>query len=147
DFAARDAPRLSIQFGGGMRDPKLARGADVEAIRRRFAQGGIWTVNDHAVLGHVHHPLFELARGRSYVLALDNDTAFHHPIHLHGMPFLVLARDGRRLPRAEWRDTAIMRPGEKIDLGLVAETPGDWMFHCHILEHQDAGMMTTLRIS
>jgi FtsP/CotA-like multicopper oxidase with cupredoxin domain len=35
----------------------------------------------------------------------------------------------------------LLRPNERIEVGLVAGEPGKWMFHCHIIEHQEAGMM------
>src|SRR3546814_19311314 len=46
--------------------------------------GRIWTVNGVAATGHVMDPMLTLQHGRSCVLELANDTAWHHPIHLHG---------------------------------------------------------------
>jgi len=111
-------------------------------------QGGMgWTVNGVAATGHVMDPLLTLRRGRSYVLAMHNDTAWHHPIHLHGHSFRVIARDGRPTRHREWQDTVLMGPRERVNVAFVADNPGDWMFHCHILEHQAAGMMGVIRVA
>ena len=49
-----------------------------------------WTINGVAATGHAMEPMLELKRGRSYVLALANETAWWHPIHLHGHVFRVI---------------------------------------------------------
>jgi FtsP/CotA-like multicopper oxidase with cupredoxin domain len=53
----------------------------------------------------------------------------------------------QRNPRREWRDTVLVPPREAVEIAFVADNPGDWMFHCHVADHQMAGMMTMLRIS
>ena len=81
-----------------------------------------------------------------------------HPLHvtLRMMPevwslrsersFRVLSRNGKPTRHREWQDTVLMAPREKVEIGLVADNPGDWMIHCHILEHQAAGMMGVFRV-
>ena len=155
DLAA--AERFTIELGGGMMDPRLMRAMRerggqpdpemVRTMRERMAAGHIWTINGESVTGHHHAPLLTLTRGRSYVFAMNNDTAWHHPMHLHGMTFRVLRHNGEAVPHGEWRDTALLDPGERLEIAFVADNPGDWMFHCHILEHQEAGMMGTIRVS
>jgi FtsP/CotA-like multicopper oxidase with cupredoxin domain len=92
-------------------------------------------------------PFLTLRRGISCVLAMRNDTAWHHPMHLHGHAFRVIGRDGRPTRYREWQDTVLMAPRERVEIAFVADNPGDWMFHCHILEHQAAGMMGVLRVA
>ena len=75
-----------------------------------------------------------------------NDTAWFHPIHLHGVAFRVLSRNGRPAPHRPWADTALLAPRERAEVAFVADNPGDWMFHCHVLEHQASGMMGVVRI-
>lgn len=58
----------------------------------------------------------------------------------------MLSRDARPTPHRDWRDTVLMAPRERVEIGFVADNPGDWMFHCHILQHQAAGMMAVLRV-
>jgi FtsP/CotA-like multicopper oxidase with cupredoxin domain len=59
----------------------------------------------------------------------------------------VLSRDNNLARYEEWGDTVLLRPQERVDLAFVADNPGDWMIHCHILEHQLGGMMAVLRIA
>ena len=92
-------------------------------------------------------PLLTLSRNRSYVLAIQNDTAWHHPMHLHGHVFRVLSRDGQPLSIEEWGDTVLVNPRGRAEIAFVADNPGDWMLHCHILEHQEGGMMGIVRVS
>lgn len=106
-----------------------------------------WTVNGIAVKGHSHEPLLTLERGGHYVLGLTNETAWHHPIHLHGHVFRVIARNGVPTQFREWRDTVLMAPRERVDIAFVADNAGDWMVHCHVLAHQAGGMTAMLRVA
>jgi FtsP/CotA-like multicopper oxidase with cupredoxin domain len=108
--------------------------------------GHAWSVNGVSVTDHRHEPLITLERDVSCRLLMRNQTAFHHPIHLHGHAFQVLSRNGRPSPRREWKDTVMMAPNERVEIAFVADNPGDWMIHCHILEHQAGGMMGAIRV-
>jgi len=132
------AQRHVVEFGGGMMG-RMSRG---------MMRGGMaWTVNGVATREHDHEPFLKLALGRSVVLELVNDTQWHHPIHLHGHVFRVLSRDGRPTQHREWLDTVLLSPQERAQIAFVAENPGDWMFHCHVLEHQSSGMMAVVRVA
>ena len=109
--------------------------------------GKAWTVNGVAATGHVMDPILTLARNRSYILALDNQTAWYHPIHLHGHSFRVISRNGEPTRHKEWQDTVMMAPREQVEIAFVADNPGGWMFHCHILEHQAGGMMGVIQVT
>ena len=109
--------------------------------------GGIWFINGVAAEGHVMKPMLTLERDRAHVIAMTNATAWHHPIHLHGHSFRVLSRNGKPTRYREWQDTVLMAPREKVEIAFVADNPGDWMIHCHILEHQAAGMMGVFRVA
>ena len=80
------------------------------------------------------------------VLALRNESAWDHPIHLHGHTFRVLTRNGEAVPQTPWRDTVLLRREETAEIAFVADNPGEWMFHCHVLDHQRGGMMATVRV-
>jgi manganese oxidase len=72
-----------------------------------------------------------------------------HPMHLHGMPQLVVAKDGFALDAPQWEDTVNIAPGERYSVLVPAEHPGVWAFHCHILTHAEReegmfGMVTAL---
>ncbi|HEV2754999.1 MAG TPA: multicopper oxidase family protein [Actinomycetota bacterium] len=77
---------------------------------------------------------------------MESDHPMHHPFHVHGQRFLVLARDGRREDDLVWKDTVLVRTGETVDILLDASNPGLWMAHCHIAEHMEAGMMFDFRV-
>jgi FtsP/CotA-like multicopper oxidase with cupredoxin domain len=139
--------RHDVVFGGGMGPGMMGRGP--MGMGGMGGMGGMaWTINGVTVEeGHAHEPLLAFERGRTVVLALANDTDWHHPIHLHGHFFRVLSRNGRPTRFREWRDTVLLAPRERAEIGFVADNPGDWMFHCHVLDHQAAGMMATLRVA
>ncbi len=61
----------------------------------------------------------------------------HHPIHLHGYSFRVVATDGGPIPEAaQWPETTVLVPvGSTRDIALVAEHEGDWFLHCHMTHH------------
>lgn len=83
------------------------------------------------------------------VRLFNDPRSFHpmqHPIHLHGQRFLVLARDGVPNENLAWKDTAIVPVGSTVDLLVEFSNPGEWMLHCHISEHLEAGMMTTVHV-
>lgn len=109
--------------------------------------GKIWFINGIAAEGHILDPMLTLERDRSHVIAMTNATAWHHPIHLHGHSFRVISRNGTPTQHREWQDTVMMAPREKVEIAFVADNPGDWMFHCHILEHQASGMMGVFRVT
>lgn len=66
-----------------------------------------------------------------------------HPFHIHGVQFRVLSRDGNPPPLNErgWKDTIAVSPGEVVRIAVTFEQTGIFMMHCHILEHEDNGMM------
>jgi FtsP/CotA-like multicopper oxidase with cupredoxin domain len=144
------AQRHSIVFEGGAMG--ALREAEYDGERIPLASlvrqhHLAWTVNGVAIKEHVHEPMLTLARGGHYVLAMRNETSWPHPIHLHGHVFRVIARDGRPTRYRECADTVLMAPREAVDIAFVADNPGDWMFHCHILAHQAGGMMALIRVA
>ncbi len=70
----------------------------------------------------------------------------HHPIHIHGQRFLVLARDGIANANLVWKDTAIVPVGSSLDILLELSNPGAWLAHCHISEHIEAGMKMVIHV-
>lgn len=90
-------------------------------------------------------PLAVLERGKSYVLRLRNESPNLHPIHLHGLAFVPLKSNQRRLMPL-LTDTMLLLKDEVVELGLVADNPGDWAFHCHVIEHQKTGLTGFIRV-
>jgi FtsP/CotA-like multicopper oxidase with cupredoxin domain len=151
------AERHTIGFAGGMMGGPFQGVLDGATLdpRALLQKGKFWTVNgqvgaDHDGrhgAAHAAPPLLTLKRGAHCVLEMANDTAWHHPIHLHGHVFRVTALNGKALDPRDWRDTVLMNPRERMDIAFVADNPGDWMFHCHILDHQQGGMMAHIRVA
>ncbi len=102
-----------------------------------------WAINKRSWPNDGHRnlppPLARLTAGNSYRFTLQNATPHPHPIHLHGHTFKVLSSSKRALP-VHHADTVLVLPKERVEIAFVA-TPGRWMFHCHILEHLETGMM------
>jgi len=146
DLAAAERHEVVLQGGamGGMAEATLdGRRMGIRALAE---QGKFWAMNGRVFGTRFGDPLFAVGLGRSCRLVMRNDTAFEHPMHLHGHSFRVLGRNGEADPRRPWRDTVLVRPRETVEVAFVADNPGDWMFHCHVLEHQAAGMMATIRV-
>jgi FtsP/CotA-like multicopper oxidase with cupredoxin domain len=80
--------------------------------------------------------------GETQVFVIKNTMDFAHPFHLHGFFFQALDDDGAPVHPVEWKDT-INVPVDTTRRVVVTydDRPGMWMFHCHILDHADAGMM------
>jgi FtsP/CotA-like multicopper oxidase with cupredoxin domain len=125
---------------GGMTGAQMA--GQFRSMRDLAQAGKLWAING-AVPEDVFTapPLLRLRAGASHVIELVNRTAFDHPIHLHGHSFRVLGSE-----RPPLRDTVLVRPDQTLEIALVADNPGSWMFHCHILEHQDSGMMAVVEV-
>jgi len=149
------ARRHAVTFTGGMMGGMVERQMGLTSeggmmgggMMSRMHDGGIWFVNGVAAEGHILDPMLALERDASHVIAMTNATAFHHPIHLHGHSFRVISRNGTPTSHREWQDTVLMAPREQVEIAFVADNPGDWMFHCHILEHQAGGMMGVIRVA
>lgn len=143
------AQRHDVILGGGMMSGMMAatvhgRRMDIQDMMRR---GLAWTINGVAESGHIHEPMVTLKRGSSHILRMQNDTAWWHPMHLHGHVFRVLLRNGEATRFKEWQDTVLLAPRERVEIAFVADNSGDWMFHCHVLDHQAGGMMGTIRVA
>jgi FtsP/CotA-like multicopper oxidase with cupredoxin domain len=51
------------------------------------------------------------------------------------------------VPHRPWLDTVLLAPDETVEIAFVADNPGDWLFHCHVLEHMQAGMAAVFRVA
>jgi FtsP/CotA-like multicopper oxidase with cupredoxin domain len=86
----------------------------------------------------------EAAVGQTQIWHLVNDTAFAHPFHLHGYFFQVL--DDTLIP--EWKDTVDVPSETSLRIAVrFDDRPGMWMYHCHILDHAESGMMGQLHVA
>ncbi|MEZ5707596.1 MAG: multicopper oxidase domain-containing protein [Burkholderiaceae bacterium] len=90
------------------------------------------------------HPSFGACGSQRAGDAAESNR-FWHPIHLHGHHVKVLARNGQKLDTPSWRDTVLLAPRDSLELAFVADNPGKWLVHCHVLEHHAEGWALCLR--
>ena len=94
------------------------------------------------VNGEEHHRDAPVKLGELQVWDIVNDTGMDHPFHLHGYFFQVLSVDGEPPAFLSWEDMVNLAPKSRVRIAwLPDDRPGEWMYHCHILEHHEAGMM------
>ena len=139
-----DARSATLRMEGGamgrMREAMLD-GRRME-IRELVKAGRAWAFNGLA--GMPREPLLTASRGETVRIAMVNDTAWPHAMHLHGHHFRRLGAGGRPGPL---RDTVLVDRNETAEIAFVADNPGDWLLHCHMLEHAAAGMRTWMRVA
>lgn len=102
-----------------------------------------FTVNGHA---WPEHEDWRVPQGELQIIEVHNTLGMEHPFHLHGQFFQVLSRTGRVLDDRGWRDTTLVRGQERVRIATMFENPGMWMIHCHILEHEENGMMSMVTV-
>ena len=147
-----EAPPLSIDVsiplhmqGGAMGN--LSEAAYKGQLRpiRELAQTykKAWAFNG-AITEH-HDHLAKINIGQIVSIEVWNDTRWNHAMHLHGHHFWIQREDGTFLDGK--RDTYLFQRGEKANLIFIADNPGLWLFHCHMLEHHAAGMGAVIQVS
>ncbi|MDV4166486.1 multicopper oxidase family protein [Rhodovulum sp. FJ3] len=111
-------------------------------FREMAQQGQFWALAGQ--VGMTDTPFAQLDRGETVRVKLTNDTAFPHAMHLHGMHFRQVTEDGSLGPM---RDTILSYPNAPLEIAFVADNPGQWLFHCHMLGHAASGMTTWINVS
>jgi FtsP/CotA-like multicopper oxidase with cupredoxin domain len=90
-------------------------------------------------------PPITVREGETVRLDIVNQTGEYHPMHLHGHVLSVVSRDGAPIQGSPLLlDTVLVGPHQTWDVAFVADNPGIWMFHCHVLLHASMGMSTTV---
>lgn len=92
----------------------------------KYGETEIWTVTNQATMMH----------------------SMGHPFHIHGVQFQVLTRNGKdpKLEEMGWKDTVFINPNEEVKIIVKFNNIGSYMYHCHILEHEEEGMMGQIKI-
>ncbi|MFG3613348.1 multicopper oxidase family protein [Rummeliibacillus stabekisii] len=80
---------------------------------------------------------------------MDLMGGMKHPFHIHGTQFQVISVDGKEPPASlsGLKDTLSLEPGQKAKIAVTFAQKGIYMFHCHILEHEDNGMMGQIKVN
>ena len=119
-------------------DTTLAKRTRVFVMQQGFINGkphDMNRVDEYAKLGDVE------------IWQVENLVGMDHPFHLHGFQFQVIDRDGVPEPFRSWKDTVNV-PKHSVVRFIVrlSDFAGKWMYHCHILDHEDHGMMGVLEV-
>ena len=104
--------------------------------------------------GMINNRHFDFARvdftsklGTTEIWKVENLVGMDHPFHMHGFQFQVIERNGKPEPFTSWKDVVNVRRQESVKFVVrFDDFPGKWMFHCHILNHEDQGMMGILEV-
>lgn len=81
--------------------------------------------------------------GELQIWEVANTSRMDHPFHLHGFFFQVIEENGKAPAHKAWKDTYNLKPRSTIKIAWIPDNrPGTWMYHCHIIEHHAAGMMS-----
>lgn len=117
-------------------------------IRTLVQNGRVWALNGKAAHTTAMPPILTAKYGSTNVVTVRNNTVFPHPMHLHGHAFRILKTNGKEEPLRPWADTLLLAPqGGTAEIAFVADNSGDWLFHCHILEHTAGGMLSVFRVT
>lgn len=138
------APILEMPLqGGAMRGlDRAVFGRQAMGWQELVQKGQFWALAGQAGVGET--PFATLSRGETARIRMKNDTIFPHAMHLHGMHFRVLKAEGALGPL---RDTVLVAPNETTEIAFVADIPGKWLLHCHMLGHAASGMTNWIMVT
>ncbi|TDT72708.1 FtsP/CotA-like multicopper oxidase with cupredoxin domain [Litoreibacter halocynthiae] len=143
DLSKAKAMPLKMEGGamGGLRSATLD--GETKSMAEIVEAGRYWAFNG-AADGRDGPAFTKLSQGEHVHLTIANDTAFPHAMHLHGMHFHEVNADGSLGPL---RDTTLIERGNSRDIAFVADNPGKWLLHCHMLSHAASGMSTWIDVA
>ena len=104
----------------------------------------IWTINGRKFSDPDFQPI-QLRYGERVRLVFKNTTMMAHPMHLHGM--FVQLENGQPAAKLPDTHTVNVTPGDSYSVFLTANEAGEWAFHCHLLYHMAAGMMSKVVVA
>ncbi|MGR3435834.1 MAG: multicopper oxidase family protein [Shimia sp.] len=140
DISTARAVSIALEGGAMGRLDEATLDGELLSGRALARRGAYWAMAGRADLGD---PLIEAEVGETVRLDFDNRTMWPHAMHLHGYHFREIGAGGALGPL---RDTLLMAGRTRGSVAFVAESPGDWLVHCHMLGHAATGMMTWLRV-
>lgn len=142
DLPAPAPPGLPWPFTGGAVSPDPSY-TDILYVFQGSDRTRRWRINGETF---PQVTIEELALGQEAVVEVRNVSPTEHPFHIHGLNFEVLSINGVPPPAQMIEDTINLRIRQRLRMRILADNPGDWMTHCHILPHAEEGMMTVLRV-
>lgn len=145
--STNNAKVINIRMqGGAMGNLRSAifNGESREFRDLAINESKLWSFNK--IIGDYNYNIASLKLDEIVILRCWNDTRWSHAMHLHGHHFWVNSKEFENFNIDLLRDTYMMQPGEKADLVFIANNPGKWLFHCHMLEHHASGMIGYLSV-
>jgi FtsP/CotA-like multicopper oxidase with cupredoxin domain len=131
-------------------EPLDQAGATQVAIEFGIEQSSIDKTFHYTINGKTldRIPPLKASMGETQIWTVTNTTAWSHPLHLHGFFFQVLDRDGKPKRPLQWKDTVSVPFKDSLKLIVrFGDRPGSWMYHCHILDHAEGGLMSAVQLS
>ncbi|UUD63540.1 multicopper oxidase family protein [Pseudomonas seleniipraecipitans] len=140
DLSRAETLRFNFEWAAALASP-----ADEAAGRYKYWQinGEAWDINDKTC---ADRPIAKLKKDGHYIFVLRNMAQYQHPIHLHGLIFKVLDSNRREI-EPYYTDTFLLGKNETARIAFVADNPGVWMFHCHVIDHMETGLMAAIEIA
>jgi FtsP/CotA-like multicopper oxidase with cupredoxin domain len=103
-------------------------------------QGMVFLINGKTFEGDRTDVQVQLGQVEDWEIV--NEGMFDHPFHIHTNPFQVISRNGQLQQHRDWKDVVLVKAGETVRIRThFRDFPGRTMYHCHILDHEDQGMM------
>ncbi|WP_243431993.1 multicopper oxidase family protein [Aliamphritea spongicola] len=140
DLASAEIKRFTFEW----------EGAVTPADSKGKAMPRFWAINRIPWTGmsadNIPAPLATLELGKTYIFDLKNATPHRHPIHIHGVMFKVIRSNQKKIDPF-FTDTVLMERNEQVQIAFVADNPGRWMYHCHVIEHMKTGLMGYITIA
>ena len=139
DLAKAQVLRFNFEWAATLVD------SNAEGRRSNYWQinGKAWDIDDKTC---ADRPIAKLQKDGHYIFELRNMAQYLHPIHLHGLAFKVLSSDRRDIV-PYFTDTYLLGKNETARIALVADNPGIWMFHCHVIDHMETGLMAAIEVA
>jgi len=156
-FTVRSKPERTFKIPGKLASIDWLKAEDASKTRRfrmetmsrgmgMMRRGGRLTINGRNMdLNHINE---RIKRGATEIWEIENSSTMMmrlpHSMHLHDVQFQILDRNGRKPALSEKgrKDTVLVPPGENVRIiSRFDDYTGIYMYHCHLLEHEDNGMM------
>ena len=138
DLAKAETIKFNFEWAAALADPNQAGPAQYWQIN-----GQAWDINDKTC---ADRPIATLKLGNHYIFELRNMAQYLHPVHLHGMSFKVISSDRKKII-PYFTDTYLLGKNETARIAFVADNPGVWMFHCHVIDHMETGLMAAIKVA
>ena len=145
----KEAKRSVAYIPARLNEIKTLASKDAEVTRKvKFSVGTSWKHGiDFLVNENMHTNDAPVHVGELQVWEVANTSLMDHPFHLHGFFFQVIEENGKTPKYKSWKDTYNLKPKSKVKIAWIPDNrPGRWMYHCHILEHHEAGMMAHFEV-